>query len=236
MSYLNSELHRDWKTNGYLKIPRFFSAEEVANLQAWVSEISDWEPTSDKWMHHYESTPDGPRLSRSENFVPYHTDMKSHRDRWQSLSRRLRVNAKNPQSSIKRKSTTNTPAAGVMLPIRTRPAYEFVDYHITCLISVDSATAKSGCLYFSPGRHLEGFIALDEKGCIAPETASMMGMGRRADRSGRHSPFRLLHPTQKSGKPFRATETYHLSHLQCYLTRRLAREVLCRQTGGILPI
>ena len=28
-------------------------------------------------MHHYESTPDGARLSRSENFVPYHTDMKA---------------------------------------------------------------------------------------------------------------------------------------------------------------
>jgi len=77
MSYLNPELHRDWKTNGYLKIPRFFSTEEVGYLHTWVSEISCWEPTSDKWMHHYESTPDGPRLSRSENFVPYHTGMKA---------------------------------------------------------------------------------------------------------------------------------------------------------------
>ena len=52
MSYLNPELHRDWKTDGYLKIPCFFSTEEVDDLHAWVSEISDWEPTSDKWIHH----------------------------------------------------------------------------------------------------------------------------------------------------------------------------------------
>ena len=77
MAYLNSEHHQDWKTNGYLKIPGFFSIEEVNDLQIWVSEISSWEPTPDKWMHHYESTPAGPRLSRSENFVPYHIGMKA---------------------------------------------------------------------------------------------------------------------------------------------------------------
>ena len=77
MSHLNFERHHNWQTKGYLKIPRFFSAKEVDDLQAWVSEISCWEPTSDKWMHHYESTPDGARLSRSENFVPYHAGMKA---------------------------------------------------------------------------------------------------------------------------------------------------------------
>ena len=74
--HLNPELHQDWKTNGYLKMQGFFSKAEVDTLQTWVSEISCWEPTQDKWMHHYESTPDGSRLSRSENFVPYHIGMK----------------------------------------------------------------------------------------------------------------------------------------------------------------
>ena len=68
MSYLNLELRKNWESRGYLKIPGFFSAGEVDDLQAWVSEISDWEPTVDKWMHHYESTPKGPRLSRSGEF------------------------------------------------------------------------------------------------------------------------------------------------------------------------
>ena len=35
MPYLNLELHRDWKTNGYLKIPHFFPTKEVEDLQTW---------------------------------------------------------------------------------------------------------------------------------------------------------------------------------------------------------
>ena len=54
MAYLNSGHHRDWENNGYLKIPGFFYSEEVDALQTWVSEISSWEPTLDKWIHHYE--------------------------------------------------------------------------------------------------------------------------------------------------------------------------------------
>ena len=191
MSYLNPELHRDWKTNGYLKIPRFFAAEEVEDLQAWVSEISDWEPTSDKWMHHYESTPDGARLSRSENFVPYHTDMKATVTSGKVLAV---VSELMEESAVlyKEKINYKYPGGGGYAAHQDAPAYEFVNYHITCLISVDSATAKSGCLYFAPGRHQEGFIALDEKGCVAPETASTMEWVAVPTDPWGHSPFRFL--------------------------------------------
>ena len=172
-NYLNSGLHRDWKNNGYLKIPGFFSAEEVDDLQAWVSEISGWEPTSNKWMHHYESTPDGARLSRSENFVPYHTRMKATVTSGKVLDV---VSELMEESAVlyKEKINYKYPGGGGYAAHQDAPAYEFVNFHITCLISVDSATPESGCLYFASGRHQEGFIALDENGCVAPETASEM--------------------------------------------------------------
>ena len=75
-NYLEPIHHKAWKENNYLKIPCFFSDEEVTQLQQWVAEIEGWEPTGDKWMHHFESTPEGTQLSRSENFVPYHAGMK----------------------------------------------------------------------------------------------------------------------------------------------------------------
>ena len=173
MTHLNSALHRDWQNNGYLKIPTFFSAEEVRDLQTWVSEISSWEPTEDKWMHHYESTPEGVRLSRSENLVPNHTDMKNTVTSGKVLGVVSELMA---ESAVlyKEKINYKYPGGGGYVAHQDAPAYEFVDYHITCLISVDSATPESGCLYFSPGRHKEGFIALDEKGCVAPETALKM--------------------------------------------------------------
>ena len=173
MFYLNSGHHKDWKTNGYLKIPSFFSAEEVGDLQAWVSEISDWKPTPDKWMHHYESTPDGPRLSRSENFVPYHTAMKATVTSGKVLAVVSELMSE-PAVLYKEKINYKYPGGGGYAAHQDAPAYEFIEYHITCLISVDTATPESGCLYFSPGRHQEGFIALDEKGCVAPETAATM--------------------------------------------------------------
>lgn len=173
MAYLNSEFHKHWKNKGYLKIPRFFSAEEVDALQAWVSEISCWKPTSHKWMHHYESTPDGPRLSRSENFVPYHTGMKATVTRGKVVDVVSEL-MEEPAVLYKEKINYKYPSGGGYAAHQDAPAYEFVPFHITCLISVDAATRESGCLYFAPGRHQEGFIALDEKGCIAPETASVM--------------------------------------------------------------
>ena len=173
MSHLNPGLHRDWKTNGYLKIPRFFSAAEVNDLQGGVSEISGWESTPDKWMHHYESTPDGARLSRSENFVPYHTGMKDTVTGGKVLDVVSEL-MEEPAVLYKEKINYKYPGGGGYAAHQDAPAYEFVNYHITCLISVDSATPESGCLYFASGRHQEGFIALDENGCVAPETASTM--------------------------------------------------------------
>ena len=173
MSHLNPVLQKDWKNNGYLKIPAFFSAAEVNDLQGWASEISGWESTPDKWMHHYESTPDGARLSRSENFVPYHTGMKDTVTGGKVLDVVSEL-MEEPAVLYKEKINYKYPGGGGYAAHQDAPAYEFVNYHITCLISVDSATPESGCLYFASGRHQEGFIALDEKGCVAPETALTM--------------------------------------------------------------
>lgn len=170
---LSSQLHQDWQTNGYLKIPSFFSEKEVEALQTWVSEISCWQPTQDKWMHHYESTPSGPRLSRSENFVPYHTGMKATVTGGKVLDVVSGLMGE-PAVLYKEKINYKYPGGGGYAAHQDAPAYEFIDYHITCLISVDSATPESGCLYFATGRHQEGFIALDETGCVAPETAATM--------------------------------------------------------------
>ena len=173
MAYLNSGHHRDWENNGYLKIPGFFYSEEVDALQTWVSEISSWEPTLDKWIHHYESTSEGARLSRSENFVPYHTNMKATVTTGKVLDVVSELMAE-PAVLYKEKINYKYPGGGGYAAHQDAPAYEFVNFHITCLISVDPATQESGCLYFAPGRHQEGFIALDEKGCVSPETAAAM--------------------------------------------------------------
>ena len=172
-NYLEPIHHRNWKDNNYLKISGFFSDEEVTALQAWVKDIEGREPTHDKWLHHFEATPDGTRLSRSENFVPYHAGLEKLLTGGKVLD--VVSELMGEQAVLyKEKINYKYPGGGGYAPHQDAPAYEFVTFHITCLISVDPATSESGCLSFSPGQYEQDFIALDEKGCIAEETASEM--------------------------------------------------------------
>ena len=172
-NYLEPIHHRDWKDNNYLKISGLFSDEEVAALQGWVKDIEGWKPTHDKWMHHFEATPDGTRLSRSENFVPYHAGLKQLLTGGKVLDVVSELMGE-PAVLYKEKINYKYPGGGGYAAHQDAPAYEFVKFHITCLISVDAATPENGCLSFSPGQYEKGFIALDEKGCIAEEVASEM--------------------------------------------------------------
>ncbi len=172
-NYLEPTHHRDWKDNNYLKIAGFFSDEEVTALQQWVTDIGQWKPIRDKWMHHFEATPDGTRLSRSENFVPYHAGLKKTLTSGKVLDVVSGLMGE-PAVLYKEKINYKYPGGGGYAAHQDAPAYEFVKFHITCLISVDAATPESGCLSFSPGQYQKGFIAPDEKGCIAEEVASEM--------------------------------------------------------------
>ena len=172
-TYLEPTQHNSWQTNGYLRISGFFSDNEVAALRQWVSEIENWKHDPGRWIHHYESVSDGTRLSRTEDFIPHHEGMKSTLtsgkvpDVISELTGERAV-------LYKEKINYKYPGGGGYAPHQDAPAYEFVKNHTTCLISIDEATVENGCLYFSPGRHREGMIALDPHGCIASNVAESM--------------------------------------------------------------
>ena len=172
-TYVEPAQCNTWETNGYLRISGFFSESEVAALRRWVAEIESREQDSQRWMHHYESVSDGTRLSRTENFVPYHEGMKSTLTAGK-VTDAISELMGGPAALYKEKINYKYPGGGGYAPHQDAPAYEFVSNHTTCLISIDEATAENGCLYFSPGRHREGMIALDADGCIAPDVAKGM--------------------------------------------------------------
>lgn len=172
-TYLEPSHHKSWETNGFLKISGFFSDSEVAALRQWVAEIESWEQDPVRWLHHYESVSDGTRLSRTENFIPYHEGMKSTLTTAKVSNVISELNGE-PAVLYKEKINYKYPGGGGYAPHQDAPAYEFVKNHTTCLISIDAATVENGCLYFSPGRHREGMIALDADGCIAPGVADSM--------------------------------------------------------------
>ncbi|MDP1792800.1 MAG: hypothetical protein Q8K63_01575, partial [Acidimicrobiales bacterium] len=51
-------------------------AEQTVTLQSWVDEVSEWPDGSGDWLHYREQTDEGPKLCRSENFVPFHEGLR----------------------------------------------------------------------------------------------------------------------------------------------------------------
>src|SRR5690242_4510137 len=49
--------------------------DAAARLRDWVDEIAAW-PDEGEWLHHREMTDGGPKLCRTENFVPFHPGMR----------------------------------------------------------------------------------------------------------------------------------------------------------------
>lgn len=170
---LTDNQRASWTSRGFLRVPGFLSETERVDLQRWVEEVAAWPDNDDAWMHHREHTPAGPRLSRSENFVPYHDGMRALLTEGRLVDM---VGELLGESAVlyKEKINYKYPGGGGYAAHQDAPAYEFVDLHITCLLAVDDATPENGCLFFAPGRHVDGLLELDEVGCIDPAVATTL--------------------------------------------------------------
>jgi hypothetical protein len=162
-----------WEEDGYLHIPGLLTPAETERLQEWVAEISSWPAEAGKWMHHFEQTPSGPQLARSEYLTAFHGGL-----------RRLLMEGKlsevaeellgEPVRLYKEKINYKYAGGGGYRAHQDAPAYEFVKNHITCSVAVDRATTENGCLFFAAGWHRRGLLHLDDRGCIAPDFAATL--------------------------------------------------------------
>jgi ectoine hydroxylase-related dioxygenase (phytanoyl-CoA dioxygenase family) len=58
-------------------------------------------------------------------------------------------------------------------PHQDAPAYRFIDTHISCMVAVDPATTKNGCLEVVSGMHAE-VLPMDDVGCIRGDLAESL--------------------------------------------------------------
>ena len=171
---ISETFQRCWRQDGYLKLAGFLSGQETADAHVWVNEISSWPPSQSKWMHHQELTARGDvRLARTENFVPFHAGMKSLLMEGKLLDA-LEELMGEPAVLYKEKINYKYPGGGGYAAHQDAPAYEFIKHHVTCLVTIDPMREENGCLFFSPGRHNEGLIALDDRGCIKTDVAESL--------------------------------------------------------------
>ena len=172
-SFLTRQQIESWRANGYLKLDDFLSEEESQTCASWVNEIQQWPDRSDKWMHHYEETPEGIRHARTENVVPYHAGLRAFLEEGVVMDA---VSSLFGEQAVlyKEKINYKYPGGGGYAPHQDAVAYHRVSRHITCLIPTAPVTKENGCLYFSPYPYNDRLLPTDQKDCIAESSATDM--------------------------------------------------------------
>ena len=170
---MDVQLKKLWAKNGFVLIKQIFSPAKIASIRDWVEEIAEWPADSTRWIHHFEQTPSGPKLARTENYIPFHDGLRSLLTSGE-LVRALGECFGEPVVVYKEKINYKFPGGGGYAAHQDAPAYDFVKEHITCSIPVDPATVENGCLFFSPELHRQGLISPDGRGCIEESVAEKM--------------------------------------------------------------
>lgn len=170
---IGEEQLTQWDQDGYLKVEGFLSPEEARLAANWVEEVANWPDSNDKWMHHREDTANGVQLARSENFMPYHEGIKALLTGGKIVEGISQLMGE-PAVLYKEKINYKYPGGGGYAPHQDAPAYEFIKKHVTCLVAIDANTPDNGCLFFAPGLHKQGLIALNDEGCIEDSAAEKM--------------------------------------------------------------
>ncbi len=156
MEKLSQAQREQWRERGYVVVPQVLDANQVADLTRWIEEIEAWSRESGPGMHHFEQTPTGPRIARSEDFEPHHPGISTFL-RGGILARVLEELFGEPSVLFKEKINYKYPGGGGFAPHQDAPAYRFVDHHISCMVPIDRATKENGCLDFAPG-HEAGLL------------------------------------------------------------------------------
>ena len=169
-SLISSDDLAFYREHGWL-ITRLLTAEQIANLRTWVSEVQAWDDAG-SWMNHYEMTNNGARKCRTEYFTPFHDELRQLL-RHGSMNDVAGILLGEPAVLYKEKINYKLAGGAGWEPHQDAPAYPYIDSHISCMIAVDDATTENGCLEVVSGLHHE-LIATDERGCIPSEVADAL--------------------------------------------------------------
>ncbi len=168
---LNPEQIAGFQHDGFITCDNLLGPAVHAGILAMVEEVADWPSTEDRWQHYREHTEQGTALTRTENFLPFHTGLR------QLLTVGTLTDAVGqlfgePALVFKEKINYKLPGGGGFAPHQDARAYAYGSQHITCLVAVDENRIDNGCLWFAPGRHRDGLLATDDTGCLPADAAA----------------------------------------------------------------
>ena len=140
------------------------------HLASWVDEVAG---SADPAVLHYrEMTDDGPKLCRSENFVPSHAGLRSFLTEGPMVDFASSFLGE-PAVLYKEKINYKLAGGAGYAAHQDAPAYPFIDVHVSCMVAVDDSTSGNGCLEVVSSSHA-AVLPVDERGCLPEAVATRL--------------------------------------------------------------
>lgn len=112
-------------------------------------------------------TDNGPKLCRTENFVPFHP--KLHDAIATGVILDIVSALMGEKASLYKEKINYKLVGGAgFSPHQDAPAYPFVETSISCMIAIDASTVENGCLSVVDGEH-HALLPMNDRGCIIDE-------------------------------------------------------------------
>jgi hypothetical protein len=149
-----------WERDGFLVLKNVFSPEMKENLIRWCTELQFLPPTPGKWMHYYEGgSGENKKLSRTENFLPFHEDLRTLLTTGPIIDALEQVLHEKP-ALFKEKINYKLAGGGGFPAHQDAPAFTAFKQknHLTVNVAIDKATVENGCLEVAPGEHKKGLF------------------------------------------------------------------------------
>jgi ectoine hydroxylase-related dioxygenase (phytanoyl-CoA dioxygenase family) len=147
------------------------SDRDATRLVGWVADVAARADDSGV-LHYRELTDDGPKLCRTEHFVPFHDELRALLT--EGSMPRTASGLLGEQAVLYKEKINYKLAGGAgYAPHQDAPAYPFIHSHVSCMIAVDDADLTNGCLEVVSGAH-HGVLAQDEVGCIRADVVEAL--------------------------------------------------------------
>ena len=144
----------------------------ISKLRGWVAEVASWPIGDGEWLHYQEMTDEGPKICRTENFVPFHAELRALLTTGVVLDQ---ASALLGQQAVlyKEKINYKLPGGAGYSAHQDAPAYRFVESHVSCMLAIDDATVDNGCLEVASAMHRD-LLPVDDVGCVRADIVAAM--------------------------------------------------------------
>jgi hypothetical protein len=151
-----------YERDGYVILKDLLDDNQKSKLLSWISDIQSWPPTPGKWMTYYETVAGHETLCRTENFLPFHQELRNLLTKGELVRVISELFGTNEEPCVfKEKINYKLPGGAGFPAHQDAPAFTHFGQkdHLTLNIAIDSATPENGCLQVSPGNHKNGLYS-----------------------------------------------------------------------------